>query len=273
MAEKTDYWMPLLIGNYLRDTQHLDATRHGCYLLWLMHYWTKGPLPDSIDDLVMLGRLRGDDAPSIAQAMLKEFFRLGPDGLYHQKRADIEKARWLAINKKAKEKATLAAKIRWNGHASSNAPSIPQAMLEDMHEQCTTPTPVTVTTSPLQKEQIQKPFSPAAGFETGELNLSVHDQAQMIATEALKGIGMTSQWVRVELVGQAELVLAENNPPTMDELLDGLVSQWKKYCECKRLHRVERPYFGAQRFFGEGLWRNSTEWKLKKGVSADGITV
>jgi len=113
-SKKTDIWMPLYIGDYLSDTSHLDASRHGCYLLWMMHYWKKGPLPDDLEDLVGIGKLRGPDACSIAQALLEEFFFQNGDGRWHQKRIDAEKMLWSEKQRKAKERAEKAAKSRWD---------------------------------------------------------------------------------------------------------------------------------------------------------------
>jgi uncharacterized protein YdaU (DUF1376 family) len=154
MANKTDIWMPLYIGDYLADTAHLDAERHGCYLLWMMHYWRKGPLPDNIEDLVSIGKLRSSNAPSIAQALLREFFTKNGDGTWHQKRQDAERDKWQQKKLSAIEKASRAAKARWED-APSNAPSMPQAMLE----RCPSPLPSPL---PLSTPKPKKQSSPSA---------------------------------------------------------------------------------------------------------------
>ena len=41
---ETSTWMPLSIGDYLKNTQHLSAEEHGAYLLLIMHYWIHGKI-------------------------------------------------------------------------------------------------------------------------------------------------------------------------------------------------------------------------------------
>ena len=90
-VSKSDIWMPIYIGDYLADTSHLDAERHGCYLLLLMHYWRKGPLIPDINSLTNVARLPNDRGVLVIQPILDEFFVLNEDGRWHQKRLDYER--------------------------------------------------------------------------------------------------------------------------------------------------------------------------------------
>ena len=162
MPSKTDIWMPLYIGDILADTSHLDAERFGCYMLWLMHYWRKGPLSGNLPDLVGIGKLRCADALSIAQALLTEFFTQNGDSKWHQKRSDIEIAKWQDKQQKAQEKAKTAAEARWAKDAPSISPSNPTSTPQAMPELCPSslpsPSPIslTLTAPPQKKEKKQK---------------------------------------------------------------------------------------------------------------------
>ena len=49
--------MPLHVGDYLKETTHLDATLHGAYVLLIIDYWVKGSLPDDDVQLARIARM------------------------------------------------------------------------------------------------------------------------------------------------------------------------------------------------------------------------
>lgn len=114
---KTDHWMPLYIGDYLADTSHMDRGEHGAYLLLLMHYWRKGPLPSNPRYLAGVAKMTMEDWTGDAGQTVASFFTLGADGLLHQKRMDAEiakKERVSAVKRQA-GRAGVEARRRQSG--------------------------------------------------------------------------------------------------------------------------------------------------------------
>lgn len=97
---KPDAWMPLYIGDYLRDTTRLTTEQHGAYLLLIMDYWTNGPLPDDDLALSQVTRLQASvwkkNRPAIARLFMIS------DGEWHHKRIDEEREKAARINDKQK---------------------------------------------------------------------------------------------------------------------------------------------------------------------------
>lgn len=124
MSKQTDMWMPIVIGDYLRDTQRLTTEQHGAYFLLLLDYWTNGPMPADDAVLCSISRLKMARFRKHKKALLSFFTVV--DGELRHKRADAEKARAIQNAKRNSEKAKHAAEVRWqreNGDAPSNAPS------------------------------------------------------------------------------------------------------------------------------------------------------
>lgn len=128
---KPDTYMPIVIGDYHRDTMHLACVEHGAYLLLIMSYWCMGPLPDDDRKLANITRSTVDEwlgiRPSIAP-----FFSIA-DGVWRHKRIEQELARARQKMQAQQDRAKAAAHARWNAssNAPSNAPSMQQALLEE----------------------------------------------------------------------------------------------------------------------------------------------
>ena len=67
-------YMPLFVADYLSATQHLNAAESGAYLHLIMHYWTKGSLPQDDKFLARIARMTDRQWES-AKPTIKAFFR------------------------------------------------------------------------------------------------------------------------------------------------------------------------------------------------------
>lgn len=141
---KTDAWMPLWIGAYLADTMRLTTIQHGAYLLLLMAYWReRTALPDDDNELRAITKTEKSEWKQI-KPVLAKFFKI-EGGVWWHKRVEQEMAAADARSEKSSSKASKAAQARWGNQstdAPSNAPSIPQALHEDVINECPTPSPL-----------------------------------------------------------------------------------------------------------------------------------
>ena len=109
---KTDIWMPLFIGDYTKNTMHLNTEQHGAYLLLIMAYWVNGgALPENrVQGIVKIN----GNSWSIAQPLLEELFdtKKFPGKWYHER---IEKELKRATEQKevARIKGKKGAEGRW----------------------------------------------------------------------------------------------------------------------------------------------------------------
>jgi uncharacterized protein YdaU (DUF1376 family) len=112
--------MSLHIGDYLKDTRHLRAPLHGAYLLLIMHYWTKGGLPDDDCQLSAIACM-ADREWKKARPTIEAFFAPG----WRHKRIDQE----IADATERYEKRVAAGRkggVAKAQHSSSNArPELP----------------------------------------------------------------------------------------------------------------------------------------------------
>jgi uncharacterized protein YdaU (DUF1376 family) len=140
---KADTYMPVVIGDYLKDTMRLTTEQHGAFFLILLDYWTKGAPPDDDETLASIARLPLDRWQK-ARPVLAGFFKV-EGGRWINKRAEEE----LAAARAKSQKATESANKRWDGSSKSepDANGHANASPEHMLETCSAPAP-----SPISKK-------------------------------------------------------------------------------------------------------------------------
>jgi len=152
--------MPLYIGDYLADTQHLTAAQHGAYLLLIMHYWQHGKLPDSEAAIAGISRLNRDQWRSNCSAIAGMF----QPGWKH-KRIEEEL-------KKANDISTKRAVAGFKGAERTNRKftGAYPAIARQMHTQSQSPIesslesePRTTVAGPARKQE--KTLAPSASLD------------------------------------------------------------------------------------------------------------
>ena len=112
-----DHWMRFNIGDYLADTMDLTALQHGIYLLLIMHYFKRGPLPDDEAALARIAKVNRliwrRDAPAVMALFRRE------KGLWLHTRIEAEIAFSQALSAKRSESGKSGAYRRW-GMANAN---------------------------------------------------------------------------------------------------------------------------------------------------------
>jgi uncharacterized protein YdaU (DUF1376 family) len=129
--------MPLVIGDYLKDTSRLNAQQHGAYLLIIMDYWVNGPPPDDDAQLAKIAACDPQEWKRV-RAKIARYFRI-EDGVWRHKRIEQELDRWTTkkkgyVSRSSKGGQAKAAKYGHGsakGSASSSAYSTPQAVLNE----------------------------------------------------------------------------------------------------------------------------------------------
>lgn len=91
-------YFPFFPGDYLRDTMGLSACEHGCYLLLLMHSWTRGPLRDDLD---YLQRITGNPPMETIRFILENYWERLDIGWINKRLEDIKQKQIEAYERRA----------------------------------------------------------------------------------------------------------------------------------------------------------------------------
>ncbi|HCY61538.1 MAG TPA: hypothetical protein DHV59_01580 [Oxalobacteraceae bacterium] len=118
-----NYWYARHFKDYAEKTAHLSMVEHGAYTLLLDHYYqTGGKLMANAMALLRVCRCQTDDERIAVQSVLDQFFFLGDDGMYHNKRADKEMGVAANVSAARSQAGKVGAEKRWkNGKEMANA--------------------------------------------------------------------------------------------------------------------------------------------------------
>ena len=94
-------WFPFYMGDYLRDTQHLNTLEHGAYLKLIIHYYTtQQPIPDD-DELLMQICGVSKFIWKKSGSKVKNLFDKSENYLLHKRiEAELEKSKNLSENRR-----------------------------------------------------------------------------------------------------------------------------------------------------------------------------
>lgn len=147
-CDKVDIFMPIYIGDYLKDTVFLSTEEHGAYLLMLFACWQHGSIPNNDRVIRRITGLEAD-AWEKSKPILLRFFKIKGDHLYHSR---VERELVSAKEKKASfsERGKKGNEARWGSlnNPSRSPLANPLAKKEGIPKSSPSPSPSPTSLSP-----------------------------------------------------------------------------------------------------------------------------
>jgi uncharacterized protein YdaU (DUF1376 family) len=158
MGHKTDLWMPIYWGDYLKDTMRLSTVEHGAYLLLIAEYWISGkPLPDDDHQLKSITKFSAYNWKKF-RPIIEKYFTV-QDGLWKHHRIDEELRKAAENQEKRSDKARKAADAP-SMLGASPSPSPSQIEEDKQHQPCSISPPDPDKKPPVDDDHV--PFAKPA---------------------------------------------------------------------------------------------------------------
>lgn len=140
-TDRVDIFMPIYIGDYLKDTNRLSTEHHGAYLLLLFDYWQHGHIPDDDSILCRITRMT-PDAWSNARSIIQAYFKHeGGKWIHSRVERELQKAKQKKAN--FSERGKKGNEARWGNkkNPSRNPSRNPLATKEGIPNSSPSPSP------------------------------------------------------------------------------------------------------------------------------------
>lgn len=109
---KHDVFMPLMIGDFLRDTMRLDVEQQGAYLLLLIDMWCNGPIKNDEKILQKICKFSAHKWEKKSEEILQIFSE--KDGFIFHPDLEYEKARNIALHESRSKSGQKGNTVRWS---------------------------------------------------------------------------------------------------------------------------------------------------------------
>lgn len=141
--KKIDVWMPIYVGDYLKDTGGLSIAEHGAYFKLMMTYWQKGCLEHCLEQCIRIAGAYNQAERDAVANVIRKFFVVDGEVL-RNKRLDEELEKARSRKDTANARAKKAAEARWhpaNQATKTDATSIATSNQQALLEECPSPSP------------------------------------------------------------------------------------------------------------------------------------
>lgn len=105
-------WMPLYIGDFMRDTAGMETEMIGAVVLLYLRIWSKdGPLPDNNEKLGRICQMPSDRFAEIREEI--SFLFDVNDGDWTHNELLAERAKWVETRRKKSEAGRVGGNAMW----------------------------------------------------------------------------------------------------------------------------------------------------------------
>jgi uncharacterized protein YdaU (DUF1376 family) len=223
-------YMQFHIAEYLADTSHLTTEEHGAYLLLIFNYWQRGkPLDNSNGRLANVVRMSNERWTDVSTSV-REFFQVEGDVWTHARiERDLKR-----VNGKCEQARDARSQRKSYGRSTDVATDVQRVLKEE---------------SIKREEESKAPED-------------IFFDANMVATAVMTECRLTGMPLKMALEQLARYEIADGKEGL--SLVVPLCEAWRAFSEAKpRLSYV----WGAEKFFGEGNWKNQAGWPWRENGS------
>lgn len=240
-------YMQFHIAEYLADTSHLSTEEHGAYLLLIFNYWQRGkPLDNTGGRLSNVVRMSNERWAEV-QIALREYFSID-DEIWTHHRIDRDLGAVIAKCEQSRHAGRLSGERRRNDRSATVGTTVHTTVPTERQREANDKK--RVLKEEKREEETKDPETPPRPI--------LFDSA-MVATAVMTECRLSGMKVKMAIEQIARYEIAEGVEGLT--LVAPMCEAWATFVAAKP--NLEYAW-GAEKFFGEGNWKNQAGWPWRK---------